>query len=485
MKNAIIKSAIKSIILVTFFVTSIVNAQNENDALRLATPNIFSNARAMGMGNSYQTRNGDYSAIFFNPAGLALAKKSQLTGSFYHQSNNNTSSFFDNEDISDNSSTNFSQLGYLYKAPTTRGSLVYGFGYQKDKDFGSSFSFSGFNPNRNSMIQDLTSRNDDVPYLLGLSYPIYDANNKYMNDVTIIDGNLGQSGSNFEKGGIDRFSVGAGIEAAKNVYFGGSLNYLSGSYSNNREYYEDDVLGIYNQQTDIYDANTANFQTFYFNDAILWNINAWEFRFGVIVDWLDFIQFGASTKFPTTYNINEDYYLEAYSKFNNNYFIDLNPSTSYINYEITTPFEFSFGTSVNFHLINLSMQATVIDYTQMEFSGDLENSILTENNRFIKENMRAVLNYNLGAEMRIPFTGITARAGMMYQTSPYKNDPSSFDKVYLNTGAGIEISDGIRFDFAYSYGFWDTYSDNYGSDLSRINQSISSHTFLLTTTIMY
>jgi hypothetical protein len=87
--------------------------------------------------------------------------------------------------------------------------------------------------------------------------------------------------------------------------------------------------------------------------------------------------------------------------------------------------------------------------------------------------------------MRIPLTGITARAGMMYQTSPYKNDPSSFDKVYLNTGAGIEISDGIRFDFAYSYGFWDTYSDNYGSDLSRVNQSISSHTFLLTTTIMY
>ena len=485
MNSRIIKSIIILVVLFVFSTPNLIKSQNENDALRLAYPDIISNARALGMGNSYQTRSGDYSAMFFNPAGLALSKKSQFTASFYHRSTGNNSNFFGNENNSNNSSTNFSQLGYLYKAPTTRGSLVYGFGYQTDKDFASSLKFNGFNPNRNSMIQDLTSKNDDVPYLLGLSYGIFDSEDNYIKDASIIDGNLGQSGSNLEEGGIDRYSAGAGIEVAKNVYFGGSLNYLSGNFSNNREYYEDDVKNIYNQPTDIYDANTANFQTFYFNDGISWDINAWEFRLGFIVDWMDFIQVGASTKLPTKFIIRENYYLEGYSKFSDNYFIDLNPSESLIEYKITTPFEFSIGSSVNMHIVNISAQATIIDYSQMEFSGDLEKSIITENNRIINQNFGTVINYNLGAELKIPFTEIRARAGIMYYASPYKNDPPSFDRVYLNAGAGIEVSNSIKFDFAYSYGFWDTYSDNYGSNLSRVSQSVSSQTFILTTTIVY
>ncbi|MBU0473470.1 MAG: hypothetical protein KKF62_04850 [Bacteroidetes bacterium] len=477
--------ALKLAVITIFIFSGLIKSQNENDAVRLAVPGIISSARALGMGNSYQTRSGDYSALFFNPAGLALSKKSQLTGSFYHRSYGNTSDFFGEENASDNSSTKFSQLGYLYKAPTTRGSLVYGFGYQKDKDFTSSLNFNGFNPNRNSMIQDLTNRNDDVPYLLGLSYPLWDANDNYIKDETIIDGQLNQSGTTLEDGGINRYSVGAGIEFAKNVYFGGSLNYLSGTYSNNREYYEDDFNRVYTQPTDINDPNTKNFQTFYFNDAISWDINAWEFRFGFIMDWMDFIQVGASTKLPTTFVIRENYYLKAYSKFNDNYFIDLNPSESLINYEITTPFEFSLGGSINLHIININAQATFIDYSQMEFSGDIEQSIIKDNNRVINDNFRAALNYNLGAELRVPNTGICARAGLMYYESPYKDDPTSFDRVYLNAGAGIEVNESIKFDLAYSYGFWDTYSDNYGSDLSRVSQKVDSHTFMLTTTIMY
>ena len=472
-------------LIVLLFSSGTVFSQNENDAVRLSVPGIISSARALGMGNSNQTQSGDYSAMIFNPAGLALSEYSQLTGSFYHRFYENTSNFFGNESYYKNSATEFNQVGYMYKAPTSQGSLVYGFGYQKDKDFTSSLDFNGFNPNDNSMIQDLTEKNDDVPYLLGLSYPLTDVDNNYIKDTTHIKGRLGQSGTIFEEGGINRYSFGAGLEIARGVYFGGSLNYLSGNYSNDREYYEDDWDGHYTQPTDINDPNTKNFNTFYVNDVISWDMHAWELRLGFIVDWLDFIRIGGSIKLPTTFYIKENYYLDAYSQFDRDYFVDIVPSESLVEYEIRTPLEFSLGASMNLHLLSINAQATFIDYSQMEFSGDLNSSLIKENNRVINANFKSVLNYNLGAELKIPFTEIRARAGIMYYTSPYKGDPSEFDRVYLNAGAGIVASESLKFDIAYSYGFWDTYSDNYGAGQSRVFQEISSHTILVTTTIMY
>jgi hypothetical protein len=214
-------------------------------------------------------------------------------------------------------------------------------------------------------------------------------------------------------------------------------------------------------------------------------MHAWEFRFGFIIDWMDFIRIGGSTKLPTTFHIKENYYLEAYSQFDRDYFIDIVPSESLVDYQIKTPLEFALGTSIDLHLLNINAQATFIDYSQMEFSGDLNLSMIKENNRVINANFRSVLNYNLGAELKIPFTEIRARAGIMYYPSPYKGDPIEFNRFYLNAGAGIVASESLIFDVAYSYGFWDTYSDNYGAGQSRVFQSVSSHTVLITTTIMY
>ncbi len=63
-----------------------------------------------------------------------------------------------------------------------------------------------------------------------MSYPLSDADNIYLKDTTNINGRLSQSGSILEDGNINRYSFGAGIEVAKGIYVGGSLNYLSGKY---------------------------------------------------------------------------------------------------------------------------------------------------------------------------------------------------------------------------------------------------------------
>ncbi|MEN8193443.1 MAG: hypothetical protein ABFS12_11545 [Bacteroidota bacterium] len=465
--------------------SSVIFAQNSNDALRLTIPGIISNARSLGMGNSYTAQGNDYTSVVFNPAGLGMAENSQLTGSFYYRYFENSSDFFGNTSYNKNTATEFNQLGYLYKTPTTQGSLVFAFGYQKEKDFTSTLEFDGFNPNNNSMIQDLTSVNDDIPFLLGLSYPLFDQNDDYIKDTTTIDGRLNQSGMIYNEGAINRYSMGAGIEAAENVFVGLSLNYLSGNFKSDREYYEDDLNNFYTSPTDPLDPNTTGFETFYFNDILSWNMHAWEWRFGFAFKWLKIISIGGSAKLPTKYHIQEDYYLDAFSQFDRDYFIEIEPSTSLIEYEITTPAEFTLGGAVDLYLVNVSAQATFIDYSQMEFSGYLDKDLINGNNKIIKENFRPVLNYNVGAEARIPFTEIRGRAGLMYLPSPYVDDPENFDRIYLTLGAGIVAGQAFKFDVAYAYGFWETYGDNYSFNESRIYQNIESHTVLITTTLMF
>ncbi len=350
--NAFIKYLYKFILISIIQVSSIVVGQNSNDALRLTIPGIISNARALGMGNTYVTQGNDYSAMVFNPAGLGLADKSQLSASLYYRNFENTSNFFGNTNYNKNSATEFNQLGILFKTPATKGALVFAFGYQKDKDFTSTLAFNGYNPNNNSMIQDLTSYNDDVPFLLGLSYPLFDQNDEYIKDTTSISGRLNQNGVTYNEGGINRYSFGTSIEAAEKVFVGLSINYLSGSFTSDREYYEDDINNFYVNPTDPLDPKTAGFNTFYFNDILSWDMYAWEFRFGFVFNWLDFLSIGGSAKLPTKYNINEDYYLDANSKFDRDYLIELEPSNSRIEYAITTPLEFALGASIDLNIVN-------------------------------------------------------------------------------------------------------------------------------------
>jgi hypothetical protein len=64
----------KRILFLAVFIimSGAVLAQDYNDALRLTMPGLGSNARALGMGNAYNSLSDDASAAFFNPAGLGF-----------------------------------------------------------------------------------------------------------------------------------------------------------------------------------------------------------------------------------------------------------------------------------------------------------------------------------------------------------------------------------------------------------------------------
>lgn len=471
------RTALIGVLILNFFIISgTVNAQVESDPLRLSDIGLGSSARALGMGNAYQSLSDDYSAASFNPAGFGLLKRMEFAGGLNYSKFNNNTTFFGNKTDYSNSSTNLNQLSFAFPFPTIRGSLVFAVGYNKDKDFNGAVNFNGFNNGSTSMIQVLEGM---LPDGTGdVSYQLYLTDSA---GFTPIRGRLNQEGTILSSGGIGRWSFSGAIEVAKNVFVGTSLNIISGTYKRTREYYETDVAHIYenNFLTDPGNPYTADFQEFYLNDVLNWDISGWDAKIGFVYQLSNIARVGASIKFPTSYTIKEDYTVDGKSTFATRVYNLEAPMESKVEYDISSPYQFSGGASVNLKGLILSGDLTYIDFTQMEFTGGFDQSSMSQTNRFIKEDFRGVVNYNLGAEYTIPNINVRLRGGFIMNPSPYKNDPSERDRKFLTGGVGFLADEAFAFDLAYAYGWWKDIGDNYDYNVSRTYQDVAHHNLIL------
>lgn len=328
------------------------------------------------------------------------------------------------------------------------------------------------------MIQTLSGLGD-------VSYLLYLTDSEGINSP--INGRLNQEGTILSSGGVGKWSFAGSAEASKGLFLGATLNIYNGTYKRTRDYYEDDTKNFYgnNVQTDPVNANTADFQTFYLNDILDWDIAGWDAKVGFIYQLYSSIKFGAriggSIKFPTSFTIKENYTVNGRSEFGTgkNYTIDP-PLESKVEYDITTPFVFAGGVSTNYAGLIINADVSYIDYTQMEFSSGLDSKKMSDNNKDIKELFRGVANFNLGAEYTIPEVGIRVRGGFILNPSPFKGDPSERNKKYITGGIGFLVEETFAIDAAYAYGWWKDIGDNYSFDLSRTFQDIKYHNMIFT-----
>ena len=454
-------------------------AQNSVDALRLGYDGLGNNARALGMGNSYIGLSDDGGAAFFNPAGWALINKIEFSGGISIDGYDNNGEFLNNYSDNSKSSTRLSNLSFALPFPTTRGSLVFGIAYHTTKDFNSTMKFNGFNSSNTSKIQDLNSFSN-IPYDLYLTDTSFN---------TIINGQLNQSGSLIESGALNNWTFSGAIEAYKNLYVGLNLNFISGSYQGNNDYYETDTKGIYsNLETDPGNINTLGFQQFYLNKILNWDISGWNAKFGMIYQVQDVARIGVTVQFPKTYTVKETFTENGNSQFRNyQYNLDQASYSDQVQYDIVTPYELAGGFSLNMKGLIFDGQATYIDYTQLKFDNadGLTVSYVDGQNNYMQQNLKSVLNYNIGAEYTIPAIGLRLRAGYMVMPSAYQGDPTSFDKKYVTGGIGYLAEGDFGIDLAYAHGWWDSYYDNYGTNQSRINEKLTDNRVIISMTYRF
>ncbi len=475
------KSFSKIFIAIALFSLSIqLSAQNYNDALLLSEPGLYTSARALSLGNSFTARSNDFTGVMFNPAGLGFVNNLQLSTGFNFNNFNNQTDFFNTATSANRNSINLNQFGIVYPVPTVKGSWVFAIGYNRIKEFNRTLEFNGFNGGNNSMIQAITGEyNEEIPITndLGLAYEITDPQTGYyIKDTTLINGLLNQSGRIRKEGSLNNWSFSSSMEIAQGLMLGGTFNILTGKYKSDSDFWEDDTQNLYGINLELFpgDPTTRDFQSFYINDIIEWDLSGWDAKVGILYNWKNYLKFGATVKFPSFYTIEETYFVDSYSEFGTGIDYSLDPNIiDEIKYEIKTPFEYSFGAVVTFAVASVSADIKLIDYSDMEFTNGLTSNYRITRNREIEDLFATAINYNVGAEFKVPSLPIFLRIGGMYLQSPFENDPSDYDKKYLTAGAGIELGGRFTLDAGYAYGWWKDFGDNYGVNESRTYQDIN------------
>ena len=477
------RTGISALFVLLFVGFSQLPAQEIYDAIRLSGPGNTYNAAALGMGNAYSTIGYDFSAVRLNPATMGVhryptAMWSVNTNYFPGTTGREGSA----TEFFSTSSTSFSQTGLLvpFGPEAGAGGFVVAGGFTQTKDFNASMKYNAFNPTQTSYVQDLAELNSPFLRDLGLSYMTYNQlTGDYVGDSTVINGNLQQSGFMYDQGGVVHISLGFGYEVVPSIFVGASANYATGSYLSDREYIEVDTADVYDAtvQTNPADPLTTDFQRLYVHDVRNTTYSGWDVKVGILYKFYNFIGISASFKAPFGHKISETRNLSGYAEYAGGRRVEVAPTESQLTYTAVPAYEATLGAMVNLWILTGTLEATYVDYTQIDFPSGLPLQVRSLALKEVKERLTGVVQLNGGAEFRLPFTGLVARAGFMYRPSPLKDDPMEFDTKVITAGFGINSSDRLQFDLGYALGLWTQRGDRYSVD--GVTQEVVTHDVLV------
>ena len=454
-------------------------SQFPEDVLRLSFPGTGVGARALGLGMAYTGVANDFSAIYWNPAGLGQLHMNELSFGLSNLSYGNKSTFFNNSQSFTNSATNLNDIGLVYSVPTRQGSFAIALGYGHDADFTTGLSFSGFNP-RSSIIQSWApdgaslngSRNGNLAYELWLA-DVDSFGPKDFRWNSQIKDSLAQSGKVIEGGGLNRVSAAAAFEAAPDLFLGATVNVITGSYTYSREYFEDDFNNLYAGR------QHWEFQSLSLLESVESDLSGFDIKLGMLYKYAPNSRIGFSIKTPSWITVRETFSQSGTSE----YYVADEPyhpkSSSYIaadneqnEYDATTPFVFSAGGSYGIQSLMVAADIEYTDWTQMEFRN--ANSRLLAFNTQIKEEFRPTLNLHLGAEYEVVPSILQLRGGFAYLPSPYAGDPSDFARKYVTGGLSFVAQNAIIIELGFARGFWKNYRLNYDYSINGKQTSVTN-----------
>jgi long-subunit fatty acid transport protein len=265
------------------------------------------------------------------------------------------------------------------------------------------------------------------------------------------------------------------MDVAKNTSIGVTLSYVSGTYKYSRTYKEQDNNGAYT-------VFPFDFDQLQVDEDVTSDLSGVNAKFGFMYRQPDQFRLGVSIKTPTSFRIKETFNTTTQSWFDNGDTFGPFDSPGSNEYDVVTPWVFGAGASVILHDLVLSGDMEYTDWTQMEFQN--ANQDLLDLNRDIKNDLRATANLRGGAEYEIPNSGVRLRGGFIYNTSPYQNDPSTFDQKYITAGLGIPLGESSMLDIGYAHGWWKTYRINY-TDGPRVDEDVKTNNVIATLSVRF
>lgn len=455
----------KKIILLLFFVavsSSALQAQSADDVLRYSLE--YPSYDPVSLVIPAVSQPTGFGAFQDNPAVMALYDKSFFSFDLSNRFIDETSQYLGNSSSFSTNQTNIGDLGFVYKVPTTRGSLVVGGGYSQTTDFNRGFSANGRN-NQTTITDFYNITSDDS--LFAAAFDVYALDYGIGEDSTEIKSifriglpqylGINQEIEMTEKGRMGEYSVFLATELFKNFSVGASIGYLSGSYTYHREFLEADRQNDYNGQVVDSDGD-GDFETdidqILSVDHIEADIEAFSARLGFVYQPTEMFNFAASYELPSKLFINESYNTKLTTTFDNSVQFQADAPGRF-SYKIVRPQRLKAGITVkSLSGVTLSASAEGIKYSDAEIQFD-ELSLNDQErdiNSTVRSNFNDVINLRAGLEFKVN-SYFTPRLGYGYFPSPQEGADS--ERQFINGGFSSELTKGLIFDLGVQYSFWE------------------------------
>ena len=398
-------------------------------------------ARATTMGGAYVGVADDYSAIYWNPAGLGQLRRMELNLGFSHSMIDNDATFLGNTFKGETSFTRLNSIGFVMPVPTYQGSLVFGIGYNKVRDFDNVLDIEGFNTDHAAFAD-----------IVAPTYPDY---------TTDILGNLNQAESIFEEGSLNHFSLSGAVEIQERFYVGATINFVGGTDDYNVIFSEEDIENLYNVPPTDENPVISDLDYWDYDQLISSKFNATNLKIGALYKFNSALRIGATIITPTTYKITETWNENFTETYDGGIVVDepeYQSDSGEFEYKIKEPYGIDFGASFRFLNFLVSGSMEFKDWAQAKFTTEppIAGVDKADVNINIKQNLQSVTKVRLGAEMYLPILGARVRAGYFNNPSPYRYTNDALpDKEYLTAGASIMLDKQVMLDVGLLHGSWE------------------------------
>ncbi|MBN2273997.1 MAG: hypothetical protein JXK95_06665 [Bacteroidales bacterium] len=424
-------------------------AQYVGQALRFSQTFPSQTARSLSMGGAFVSLGGDLSDAYLNPAGLGVYRKSELTltpGFGYVKS---TADYLNEKGEDYRYHFIFGNAGYVsaYNSKKDNGlvGVAFSLAYNRLNDFNNNIFIEGHN--MNNSLADFFMDNAEGNHPDNLNA----FRERLAFDTYVIDTTPGLSYYGYEtpvflpvdqrktietSGGSGEWSIGFGMNFSHVFYFGMGLGI------NQLRYKESLVHSEYDYQS------LNDFNNFRFTETLDLRGVGYTLKLGFIARPVSFLRVGGALHIPTYYNIEEEYYANMTSLFDNGDSYSASPTYTdgslieigAFEYKLVTPLKAMGGVSFQIGKTGLvAADIEYVDYSNIRYRNKDSYDDMSDFNRDIQEAYKAVLNIKAGGEMR--FGPLSVRAGGGYYPSPYATGELNENADYIEISGGVGYRD--------------------------------------------
>lgn len=466
-----------------FLLTSSIQAQLPEDALRMSYFRPSGTARVQAIGGAIGSLGGDITSNYVNPAGLGFFKTSEVLFSpGWAFSTSNTNYLTNNIKSPSVNHFNLGTSGFVYGMATDQyNSFAISLAVNQTADFNGNISYQGKN-NFSSASEaykqefDASGYSDPNQALTdpGISYGTRMALYTYLIDtsqggagptiyqpgnVLAEGGELGQSSSYTTSGGITEIAIGVAGSSKDKWYYGLSVGIPIVKFQRNTVYTENDLSG-----------NTNNdFDSYTYTESYSASGVGFNGRFGAIyrpnLNW----RIGLAIHTPSFYNITDHYSAtmttntEGYHGIATVNSAELDAATNTSNsieYNLQSPWHMVVSGSYIFpgEVTSGKMGFITTDIEYVAYSGsrysfpldangnEVDNSYFEPLNNTIKTYYKNTFIFRLGGEYKA--NDIAFRIGGSYSLNPYSAPELKSNQLTIGGGLGYRKK-GMFIDLTY------------------------------------